>query len=81
MLRLNGLTLTTLIIMIIGAINWGLIGLFNFNLVAAIFGDMSAFTRVIYTIVGLAGVALLIEFATSTEHRRARTTHDTPRTV
>lgn len=79
MLRLNGLTLTTLILMIIGAINWGLIGLFEFNLVAAIFGEMSAFTRVIYTIVGLAGVALLIEFATSTEHRTR--THETPRTV
>jgi uncharacterized protein len=80
MLRLNGLTLTTLILMIIGAINWGLIGLFEFNLVAAIFGEMSAFTRVIYTIVGLAGIALLIEFATSTEHR-AHTSRETPRTV
>lgn len=80
MLRLNGLTVATLILMIIGALNWGLIGLFEFNLVAAIFGDMSLISRIIYTIVGLAAVAMLIEFATSTEHR-ARPTRETPHPV
>lgn len=46
-----------LILVIIGALNWGLIGLFQFDLVAAIFGGMSAvFSRVVYTIVGLAGI-------------------------
>lgn len=81
-LRLNGLTVATLILMIIGAINWGLVGLFEFDLVAAIFGDMSVFSRIIYTRVGLAGVAMLIEFATSTEHRaRTRTTGETPHPV
>ena len=81
MLRLNGLTVTTLILMIIGAINWGLVGLFQFDLVAAIFGPMSVFSRILYTIIGLAGVAMLIEFATSTDHRRRTTTHETPRPV
>lgn len=42
--------------MIIGAINWGLIGLFNFNLVEAIFGDMTLLSRIIYILVGVAGV-------------------------
>lgn len=47
---------------IIGAVNWGLVGLFEFNLVDAIFGAGSAFSRVIYTIVGLAGLACLSLF-------------------
>ena len=47
---------SALVLTIIGAINWGLIGLFNFDLVAAIFGDMSTFSRIIYTLVGVAGL-------------------------
>lgn len=45
-----------LILTIIGAINWGLIGFFGFNLVASIFGDDTALTRIIYSLVGLAGL-------------------------
>jgi len=45
-----------LIFTIIGAINWGLIGIFDFNLVAAIFGQASALSRIIYTIVGITGL-------------------------
>ena len=41
---------------IIGALNWGLVGLFNFNIVEAIFGVDSLFTKVVYTFVGLAGI-------------------------
>lgn len=41
---------------IIGAINWGLIGLFNFNLVEALFGINSTFTKIIYSIVGICGL-------------------------
>jgi hypothetical protein len=44
-----------LIFTIIGALNWGLIGLFNFNLVNALFGD-SLFSAIIYMIVGVAGI-------------------------
>lgn len=48
---------TCLIFTIIGAINWGLIGLFDFNLVALIFGGAdSLFTKIIYIIVGICGV-------------------------
>jgi uncharacterized membrane protein YuzA (DUF378 family) len=62
--QLNGLTKALVIISIIGAVNWGLIGFFNFNLVDAIFGggareETSALSRVIYAIVGLAGLGLL----------------------
>jgi uncharacterized membrane protein YuzA (DUF378 family) len=45
-----------LLLVIIGAVNWGLIGFFDFNLVAALFGDMTAFSRIIYALVGIAGL-------------------------
>lgn len=45
-----------LVLTIIGAINWGLIGFFQFDLVAAIFGDNTAITRIIYGLVGIAGL-------------------------
>ena len=45
-----------LVLIIIGAINWGLIGFFNFNLVSAIFGDMTIISRIIYALVGISGL-------------------------
>ena len=45
-----------LILIIIGAINWGLIGIFNFNLVETIFGGFSVLSRIIYILVGIAGL-------------------------
>lgn len=44
---------------IIGGLNWGLIGLFDFNLVAAVFGGMSLLSRIIYILVGLAAIWLI----------------------
>lgn len=48
-----------LTIVIIGAVNWGLIGFFDWNLVASIFGSMSLLSRIIYALVGLCGIYLL----------------------
>ena len=45
-----------LVLIIIGAINWGLFGLFNFNLVDTIFGTMSVISRIIYILVGISGL-------------------------
>ena len=45
-----------LALIIIGAINWGLIGLFKFNLVEMIFGNMTAIARIIYALVGISGL-------------------------
>ena len=45
-----------LLLIIIGAINWGLIGFFNFNLVDTIFGNMSIISRIIYALVGISGL-------------------------
>lgn len=50
---------TALTIAIIGAINWGLIGLFKFNLVSFLFGDMSLLSRIVYILVGLCGLYLV----------------------
>lgn len=47
---------TALVFTIIGAVNWGLIGLFDIDLVATIFGDFTLMSRIIYTIVGLTGL-------------------------
>ena len=54
---MNAIALT---IVIIGAVNWGLIGFFRFDLVSFIFGDMTSMTRIIYTIVGLSAIGYLI---------------------
>lgn len=58
---MNGIQRTALAITIIGAINWGLIGLFQFDLVAAIFGgeQSAAFARIIYTLVGISGLVMI----------------------
>lgn len=53
---MRSLDIISLVLVIIGAINWGLIGFFSFDLVAVLFGNMSALTRVIYAIIGIAGL-------------------------
>ena len=47
-------------LVLIGALNWGLIGAFNFNLVSFLFGDMSTISRIIYIAVGLCSIAYLV---------------------
>lgn len=65
---LNYIALT---LAIIGAINWGLIGFFNFNLVAFLFGDMTLLSRIIYALVGLCGLYLITFFGFLTDSERA----------
>jgi len=68
---LNGLCLT---LIVLGAINWGLIGFFQFDLVAAIFGGMSSWVaRVIYALIGLSGLYAL-SFFRLFDHDRKRIT-------
>lgn len=50
------LHLIALTLVIIGALNWGLVGLFNFDLVAFLFGEMSWLSRIVYALVGVAGI-------------------------
>ena len=47
------------ILLIIGGLNWGLVGIFNFDLVATIFGDMSVLSRIVYAVVGISAIYVL----------------------
>jgi uncharacterized protein len=58
---MGSLYIPSKLLTIIGALNWGLVGLLNFDLVAAIFGKKSFISRLIYTVVGMAGVYLIIK--------------------
>lgn len=62
MFKLKILNFISLLLVIIGAINWGLIGILKFDLVSMIFGDMSALTRIIFTLVGIAGLYAIAFF-------------------
>ena len=53
---MNVLYYIALTLVIIGALNWLLIGLFSFDLVATLFGNMSVFSRIVYVLVGIAGI-------------------------
>ncbi|MFA6369893.1 MAG: DUF378 domain-containing protein [Patescibacteria group bacterium] len=59
---MKSLSTIALVLVIIGGLNWGLIGFFNFDLVAAIFGSMSVASRVVYSLVGLSAVVLVVGY-------------------
>jgi uncharacterized membrane protein YuzA (DUF378 family) len=63
MRKLTVLDWIALVLVIIGAIAWGLIGLMSFDFIATVFGKMSSLTRIIYDIVGLAGLYLIFVVA------------------
>lgn len=69
---MKALDAIALLLVIIGAINWGLIGFFQFDLVAALFGDMSGLSRVIYALVGICGLYAISFFARDRESSRER---------
>lgn len=54
------LKVTPYILVLIGALNWGLVGLFDFNLVSFLFGDMTLLSRVIYSLVGISAIVAAI---------------------
>lgn len=58
---MKALNIVTLVLVIIGAVNWGLVGLFQFDLVATLFGgQQAALARVVYALVGVAGVFQIV---------------------
>jgi len=66
---LNWICLTLLIV---GAINWGLVGFFQFDLIAAVFGGVSAwFSRIVYALVGLSGLYCLSFYSRFDDERHA----------
>ncbi|MFQ3544739.1 DUF378 domain-containing protein [Halobacillus rhizosphaerae] len=72
---MNWIQRTALLLIIIGAINWGLIGLFQYDLVAGLFGggeQSGSFARVIYTLVGISGlIAISLYFSPAADYDEA----------
>lgn len=58
-MKINTLDWAAVVLTIVGGLNWGLVGAFNFDLVATIFGVMSLLSRIVYILVGLAAVYLI----------------------
>jgi uncharacterized membrane protein YuzA (DUF378 family) len=58
-MKINGIDLAALVLTIVGGLNWGLVGAFDFNLVDSIFGEGSALSRIVYVLVGLSAVYLV----------------------
>lgn len=50
------------ILLVVGGLNWGLVGLLNFDLVGTIFGNMSAVSRIVYAVVGLSALYQIMQF-------------------
>ena len=67
-MRNNFISWLAFILVVVGAVNWGLVGFFAFDLVAALFGEMTAVSRIVYGLVGIAGVYLLIDRLTVRNH-------------
>lgn len=63
---MHALNIITLLLIIVGGLNWGLVGLFQFDLVAAIFGGQEAtLSRIVYVLVGLSALWQLMPFVKS----------------
>lgn len=58
--KMNVLDWVAMVVLVVGGLNWGLVGFFGVDLVAAIFGEMTAMSRVVYSLVGLS--ALYVAF-------------------
>jgi len=56
------LNMTTFLLVVVGALNWGLVGLFNLNLVSLLFGGMPFLVTLVYVLVGLSGVYVLVMY-------------------
>lgn len=59
-MKLNIVMWVALMLLVVGGLNWGLVGLFKFDLVARMFGEMSFFTRLIYVAVALSAVIVFV---------------------
>jgi uncharacterized membrane protein YuzA (DUF378 family) len=59
---LGTLSVIAVALLIVGGLNWGLVGLLNFDLVAALFGEMSVLSRLVYILVGISAIIALIGF-------------------
>lgn len=72
----NAFDLVAISLLVVGGVNWGLIGAFDFNLVSYVFGNMTFVTRAVYVLVGLSGVYIAFStmFEPETSHSINRAT-------
>ena len=70
-MRLNAVEWIAIVLVVIGGINWGLWGIFEFNLVSAVFGELTWVSRLIYILVGLAAVYFIIDALARQKPRHA----------
>lgn len=66
--RMGAMDWIAMALLIVGGVNWGLVGLFNLDLVATLFGEMSALSRIVYVVVGLSAL-----YAIYTSSKMSRT--------
>ena len=76
---MKSLDIAAVALLIVGGLNWGLVGAANFDLVAALFGPMSALSRVVYILVGLAAVYRLVGWKAIEQRRSFAPAHSTSR--
>ena len=82
---MKGLNVLALLLVIVGALNWGLIALFEWDLVAEIFGESfgttNVVTRIVYGLVGLAGIYLAVSMLPALLRSDSHVSFDNPRTT
>ena len=66
---MRAINTVTLLLLIIGGLNWGLVGLFGFDLVATIFGEMSVLSRIVYVLVGISAIVQIVPLIKAGEQR------------
>ena len=66
---MRAINTVTLLLLIIGGLNWGLVGLFSFDLVATIFGEMSVLSRIVYVLVGLSALYQIVPLIKAGDQR------------
>lgn len=67
MAKMSVLDWIAFVLVVIGGLNWGLVGIFNFDLVAAIFGEMALISRIVYSLVGISAIYAIISLAIKKE--------------
>jgi uncharacterized membrane protein YuzA (DUF378 family) len=66
---MRAINTVTLLLLIIGGLNWGLVGLFGFDLVATIFGETSVLSRIVYVLVGISAIVQIVPLIKAGDQR------------
>ncbi|HLC94645.1 MAG TPA: DUF378 domain-containing protein [Patescibacteria group bacterium] len=66
-MKMTTLDTVAVVLIVVGGLNWGLVGLFNFNLVSMLFGEMTLLTKLVYDVVGISALYLAVKMLTKGE--------------